>query len=227
MDRFPDECVLSGIIFINRNGLRWCDAPKEYGPAKTLYNRWKRWSDNGVFARIMVGLAAESAEHKTIMIDATYLKAQALSGALQGGGGGGGIFGTLFSAVLGGLGVPGFAGGGQHAGGLRIVGENGPELEATGPSTIIPADLTRRILSGGAPATSTTQIDARPVINITNHSSVPVQGEVRETTDSSGKRRFDLVMADAVAKGLTAGGGQARRTMRNYYGVSPVGIARG
>jgi len=51
-----DRRVLSGIIFINRNGLRWCDAPKEYGPAKTLYNRWKRWSDNGVFARIMVGL---------------------------------------------------------------------------------------------------------------------------------------------------------------------------
>ena len=50
--RVDDRCVLSGIIFINRNGLRWCDAPKEYGPHKTLYNRWKRWSDNGVFARI-------------------------------------------------------------------------------------------------------------------------------------------------------------------------------
>lgn len=54
--RVDDRRVLSGIIFINRNGLRWCDAPKEYGPAKTLYNRWKRWSDNGVFARIMMGL---------------------------------------------------------------------------------------------------------------------------------------------------------------------------
>ena len=36
--RVDDRRVLSGIIFINRNGLRWCDAPKEYGPAKTLYN---------------------------------------------------------------------------------------------------------------------------------------------------------------------------------------------
>jgi transposase len=52
--------------------LRWCDAPKEDGPARTLYNRWKRWSDNGVFARIMVGLASESAQQKTSMIDATY-----------------------------------------------------------------------------------------------------------------------------------------------------------
>ena len=67
--RADDLRVLSGIIFINRNGLRWCDAPREYGPAKTLYNRWKRWSDNGVFARIMVGLAAESTDPKTIMID--------------------------------------------------------------------------------------------------------------------------------------------------------------
>ena len=50
---------MSGIIFINRNGLRWRDAPKEYGPHKTLYNRWKRWSDKGIFARMMAGLAAE------------------------------------------------------------------------------------------------------------------------------------------------------------------------
>ena len=81
--RVDDRRVLSGIIFINRNGLRWCDAPKEYGPAKTLYNRWKRWSDNGVFARIMVGLATERAEHKTIMIDATYLKAHRTASSLR------------------------------------------------------------------------------------------------------------------------------------------------
>ena len=58
--RVDDRRVLSGIIFINRNGLRWCDAPREYGPPKTLYNRWKRWSDKGVFARIMDGLAADA-----------------------------------------------------------------------------------------------------------------------------------------------------------------------
>lgn len=42
-ERVDDRRVLSGIIFVNRNGLRWRDAPREYGPAKTLYNRWKRW----------------------------------------------------------------------------------------------------------------------------------------------------------------------------------------
>ena len=59
-----DHRVLSGIIFINRNGLSWRDAPREYGPAKTLYNRWKRWSDKGVFVAMMDGLSAKGAERK-------------------------------------------------------------------------------------------------------------------------------------------------------------------
>ncbi len=80
--RVDDRRVLSGIILINRNGLRWCDAPKEYDPAKTLYNRWKRWSDRGIFAKIMMGLAAEGADDKTIMIDATYLKAHRTASSL-------------------------------------------------------------------------------------------------------------------------------------------------
>ena len=81
--RVDDRRVLSGIIFINRNGLRWCDAPREYGPHKTLFNRWKRWSDMGVFARIMAGLAAQVTETKTIMIDATYLKAHRTASSLR------------------------------------------------------------------------------------------------------------------------------------------------
>jgi transposase len=48
--RVDDRRVLSGIIFINRNGLRCRDAPAEYGPHKTSYNRW---SDKSIFARIM------------------------------------------------------------------------------------------------------------------------------------------------------------------------------
>ena len=80
--RVDDIRVLSGIIFINRNGLRWCDAPAAYGPPKTLYNRWKRWSDMGVFARIMTGLAAAAPDKKTISIDATYLKAHRTASSL-------------------------------------------------------------------------------------------------------------------------------------------------
>lgn len=82
MPRGNDRRVLSGIIFINRNGLRWCDAPKVYGPPKTLYNRWKRRSDKGVFARIMTGLAAETPGNRSISIDATYFKAHHTASSL-------------------------------------------------------------------------------------------------------------------------------------------------
>ena len=81
--RVDDRRVLSGIIFFNRNGLRWCDAPREFGPPKTLCNRWKRWGDKGIFARMMEGLAADAAVPKTVMIDATCLKAHRTASSLR------------------------------------------------------------------------------------------------------------------------------------------------
>jgi len=81
--RVDDRRVLSGIIFVNRNGLRWRDAPREYGPHKTLYNRWKRWGAMGILARMMDGLAANRPDHHTIMIDATYLKAHRTASSLR------------------------------------------------------------------------------------------------------------------------------------------------
>ena len=41
--RVDDRRVVSGIVFVIRNGLRWRDAPPAYGPHKTLYNRFIRW----------------------------------------------------------------------------------------------------------------------------------------------------------------------------------------
>jgi len=80
--RVDDRRVLSGIIFVNRNGLRWRDAPKEYGPHKTLYNRWKRWSEKGIFARMLLELADQGGETDTLMIDATHLKAHRTASSL-------------------------------------------------------------------------------------------------------------------------------------------------
>lgn len=81
--RVDDRRVWSGIIFVNRNVLCWRDAPKYYGPHKTLYNRWKRWGEMGVFARMKEGLAAVGADPSTVMIDATYLKAHRTASSLR------------------------------------------------------------------------------------------------------------------------------------------------
>jgi putative transposase len=65
--------VLSGIIHVQRNGLRWCDAPAVYGLSKTLYNRHVRWTHNGVFARIFHALAEQVGPPERIIIDSTHL----------------------------------------------------------------------------------------------------------------------------------------------------------
>ena len=72
--RVDDRRVLSGIIFCLQRGYRWSDVPPEYGPAKTLYNRYKRWSDAGVFERVFETLAREKVDLSTLMIDASHVK---------------------------------------------------------------------------------------------------------------------------------------------------------
>ena len=52
--------------------------------------------------------------------------------------------------VVNGVLVPKFAAGGLHSGGLRLVGERGPELEVTGPARYWSFDQTGALLGGGA-----------------------------------------------------------------------------
>ena len=80
--RVDDRRVVSGIVYVIRNGLQWKDAPKDYGPHKTLYNRFIRWSLMGVFDRIFAGLAGEGPKPERIMIDATHLKAHRTAASL-------------------------------------------------------------------------------------------------------------------------------------------------
>ncbi len=80
--RVDDRRVISGIIFVIRNGLRWRDAPREYGPHKTIYNRFIRWIRLGVFNQIFADLAATGAKPDRLMIDATHLKAHRTAASL-------------------------------------------------------------------------------------------------------------------------------------------------
>lgn len=72
--RVDDRRVLSGILFVIRNGLRWRDVPAAYGPHKTIYNHFIRSSRLGVFNRILAELAAQGGSADKLMIDATHLK---------------------------------------------------------------------------------------------------------------------------------------------------------
>ena len=84
--RVDDRRVVSGIVYVLKYGLQWKDAPKAYGPHKTLYNRFRRWTELGVFDRIFSHLAASEGPPDTLMIDATHLKAHRTASSLLKGG---------------------------------------------------------------------------------------------------------------------------------------------
>lgn len=86
MARVDDRRVLSGIIHALKNGGRWADCPREvYGPKKTLYNRFVRWAERGVWEDIFSALAGAEDVPERVFIDSTCIKVHRCAGGGKGG----------------------------------------------------------------------------------------------------------------------------------------------
>ena len=83
--RVDDRRVISGIIQVLLSGGRWKDMPKAYGPHKTIYNRFVRWAEKGVWEKIFRHLAAAGGPPAALMIDATHVKAHRSAAGGKGG----------------------------------------------------------------------------------------------------------------------------------------------
>ncbi len=83
--RVDDRRVSSGIIHVLQSGCRWPDAPEAYGPYKTLYNRFVRWAEKGVWDRLFHHLVAAGGPPEAVMIDATHIKAHRSAAGGKGG----------------------------------------------------------------------------------------------------------------------------------------------
>ncbi len=82
VSRQDDRRIISGIIHVIKRGLQWRDAPPEYGPHKTLYNRFVRWSEKGIFQKIFTELVAMEGVPEQLQIDATHIKAHRTAASL-------------------------------------------------------------------------------------------------------------------------------------------------
>lgn len=85
LKRVDDRRVLSGIVHVIRSGGRWTDAPAEYDPHKTLYNRFKRWAERGIWEDIFSALAGSEHTPDRLMIDSTIVKTHRTPGGARGG----------------------------------------------------------------------------------------------------------------------------------------------
>ena len=83
--RVDDRRVISGIIHVLKSGGRWVDAPASYGPRKTLYNRFVRWSAKGVWQDMFVALASAGGPPAEVLIDSTHMKAHRSAAGGKGG----------------------------------------------------------------------------------------------------------------------------------------------
>jgi tape measure domain-containing protein len=109
---------------------------------------------------------------------------------------------TSIPSNLGGAGTSGwasnmytshFASGGDFDGGLRIVGENGPELEATGKSRIFNAQQTKSILSGAGNSSGGT----------VNNVTIVIQAAKDETPEESGHKAAEAFMRSIARQEIT------------------------
>ncbi|MBB96923.1 MAG: hypothetical protein CML68_20290 [Rhodobacteraceae bacterium] len=177
----------------------------------------------------------------------------ALAQAAQGFAGGGvqggltGFLGTFGAALAGGLGLPGFDGGGPTGGSdpSRVAGlvhEKEFVFDAASTRRIGVANLEaiRRgrmpgysgggyvshasaysFLAPGSAANNAAPIDARPIITVQNNSSTQIRENIEETTGPRGQRQYKLALSDAVATGISAPAGKAGQTLHARFGLRP------
>jgi transposase len=83
--RVDDRRVISGIVHMLRCGARWRDCPPVYGPYTTIYNRFNRWSRQGLWFAIFEALTGHSGIYGLAAIDSTHIKAHRSAAGAKGG----------------------------------------------------------------------------------------------------------------------------------------------
>jgi len=76
--------VISGIIHVLKTDTPWRQAPKEYGPGRTLYNRFRRWAEKGIWEEIFTSLRERDFPDR-LVIDSTIVKAHRCASGGKGG----------------------------------------------------------------------------------------------------------------------------------------------
>jgi transposase len=83
--RVDDRRVISGIVHMLRSGARWRDCPAAYGPYTTVYNRFNRWSRQGIWFEMFEVLTGATGIIGTVAIDSSTIKAHRSAAGGKGG----------------------------------------------------------------------------------------------------------------------------------------------
>jgi transposase len=82
--------ILNGILWVIRTGAPWRDLPERYGPWSTVYSRFQRWRQAGIWDRLFAAVqrasdAVGALDWEIHYVDSTIVRAhQHAAGAKKG-----------------------------------------------------------------------------------------------------------------------------------------------
>ena len=71
--RKNNRTMLNGMLWMNRSGAQWRQLPKRYGPWQSVYARFAKWRDDGIWENIFSELSKD-ADTENFSIDSTCVK---------------------------------------------------------------------------------------------------------------------------------------------------------
>jgi transposase len=83
--RVDDRRVISGILHMLQSGARWRDCPPEYGPYTTIYNRFNRWSRQGIWLDMFKAISGSAELFGTASVDSSHVRAHRSAAGGKGG----------------------------------------------------------------------------------------------------------------------------------------------
>ena len=85
--RYPRREMVEAILFLARTGCQWRYLPDHYPPWEAVWQQWRRWRENGVWARAMTRIAhlvRERAQRKSVEPTMVMIDAQTVRGGRAG-----------------------------------------------------------------------------------------------------------------------------------------------
>jgi putative transposase len=80
-----NRMFVEGVLWIVRTGSPWRDLPEAFGEWNSVFRRFSRWSQKGVWLRIFEAMA-DDPDFEYLIVDSTIIRAhQHASGAKKGG----------------------------------------------------------------------------------------------------------------------------------------------